>query len=134
MTQIQMETGNQFCAHNILTVVKPIWRWPNKFQGTRAEQGVTVTLFDSTVVRVFIKKLCLVLKRGTQSEFPVMYDDLLWGIILKRESGVIIQNACLGKVLSDIGRRTIALFVLLWTLIKCSLKLKLESRTAPRCF
>ena len=64
------------------------------------EQGIAVTLFDSTVVRVFIKKLCLVLKRGIWSEFPVMYDDLLWGIILKRESSVkciAYSDQCLSR-------------------------------------
>ena len=46
----------------------------------------------------------------------------------------IVINACLGKVLCNLRRRPIVLFVWLWTLIKCSLKLRLASRITPRCF
>ena len=43
-------------------------------------------------------------------------------------------NAYLSKVFCNFWRRHIVLIVLLWTLIKCSSKLKLESRITPKCF
>ena len=44
MTQTQAESGNQLYTHNILAAVKAIWRWPNEFQDTRAEQGITFSI------------------------------------------------------------------------------------------
>ena len=44
MTETQVESGNQLYTHNILTAAKAILRWPNEFQDTRAEQGITFTI------------------------------------------------------------------------------------------
>ena len=46
----------------------------------------------------------------------------------------IVINASLGKVFCSLRKRHIVLFALLWTLIKYSPKLWLESRSTPRRF
>ena len=69
------KTGNQLYMRNILTAVKTIWRWPNKFYDTRAEQGINFTIlkllieiipFSSSTweKRIFLKVMLSFKKRN----------------------------------------------------------------------